>query len=234
MNILALDTSSITAGVALWRDGVPAAQLVVQNQRTHSRNLLPMVDAVLSFCDCTMEDIDLFAVGDGPGSFTGLRIGVATAKAFAHATNKPLLGVSILDGFAASCTFTDGIICPLLDARRDQAYTAFYQTDAKGEIVEKTAPQALALTEILERLEGERVLFTGDGLPRFEEEIRNRLGDNALFAPPYLRVNAIGGIAALASEHPEQAGSYAILTPKYFRPSQAERDLKNTKEKRDF
>ena len=233
MNILALDTSSITAGVALWRDGVPAAQLVVQNQRTHSRNLLPMVDAVLSFCDCTMADIYLFAVGDGPGSFTGLRIGVATAKAFAHAVNKPLLGVSILDGFAANCTFPDGVICPLLDARRDQAYTAFYQTDAHGEIVKKTEPQALALSEILERLSGKRVLFTGDGLPRFEEEIRKQLGENAHFAPPYLRVNAIAGIAALAAENPDKAGSYGILTPKYFRPSQAERDLQNTKEKRD-
>ncbi|MBO4953590.1 MAG: tRNA (adenosine(37)-N6)-threonylcarbamoyltransferase complex dimerization subunit type 1 TsaB [Clostridia bacterium] len=234
MNILALDTSSITAGVALWRDGVPAAQLVVQNQRTHSRNLLPMVDAVLSFCDCTMDDIDLFAVGDGPGSFTGLRIGVATAKAFAHATNKPLLGVSILDGFAAFCCFPDGIICPLLDARRNQAYTAFYTTDASGKVVEKTPPKAMALEEILTALKGKKVLFTGDGLPAFEAQIREAMGEDARFAPPYLRVNAIGGIASLAVASPDRAGSYGALTPNYFRPSQAEREAKEKKEKRDL
>lgn len=234
MNILALDTSSITAGVALWRDGVPAAQLVVQNQRTHSRNLLPMVDSVLSFCDCTMNDIDLFAVGDGPGSFTGLRIGVATAKAFAHATKKPILGVSILDGFAAACCIPDTVICPLLDARRNQAYTAFYQTDSAGRVIEKTPPRAMALEDILTTLAGKKVLFTGDGLPQFEAQIREKMGENALFAPPYLRVNAIAGIAALAVEAPEKAGSYGILTPNYFRPSQAEREAKEKKEKRDF
>lgn len=232
MNILALDTSSITAGVALWKDGAPAAQLVVQNKRTHSRNLLPMVDAVLSFCDCTMQEIDLFAVGDGPGSFTGLRIGVATAKAFAHATGKPVLGVSILDGFAAACCVPEMLICPLLDARRNQAYTAFYETDVAGRVIKKTPPEALALEEILKRVSGRRVLFTGDGLPSFQEQITEALGSDALFAPPYLRVNAIAGIAALAVEAPDKAGFYGILTPNYFRPSQAEREY-NTKEERD-
>lgn len=232
MNILALDTSSVTAGVALWKDGVPAAQLVVQNQRTHSRNLLPMVDSVLSFCDCKIQEIDLFAVGDGPGSFTGLRIGVATAKAFAQATGKPVLGISVLDGFAAACCVPNMLICPLLDARRNQAYTAFYETDRSGCVQQKTEPEALALEEILTRVAGRSVLFTGDGLPAFREQIAETMGENALFAPPYLRVNAIAGIADLAVRFPEKAGAYESLVPHYFRPSQAEREYQKNREKK--
>lgn len=222
MTILAVDSCSCVATGAILRDGVLAAEFVINDKKTHSVKLLPQIENMLASVDMTYNDIDLFAVTTGPGSFTGQRIGTATVKALAHAVNKPIVGISSLESMAYNVPFFDGIICPIMDARREQVYTGTYKF-VDGKLVTVESDRAMALFDLLKEVKDQRVIFTGDGVSVFNEIIKKELGDNAHFAPPHL-LHLRGGSVAMCAYNKDDATTYEKLTPLYLRMSQAERE----------
>lgn len=224
MKILAIDSCSNVATAALMDDDVLVAQFSLNNKTTHSTKLLPQIEYMMKNAETEFSDIDLFAVTVGPGSFTGERIGVATAKALAHAANKPMVGVSALMAMAYNIKYTDYLICPIMDARREQVYTSTFKWK-NDELITIKDDRAMALDELLKEFD-EDVIFFGDGVPVFKEKIAERLGNKAHFAPANLMHISGGGVAEAAkSEYKKgNACNYASLTPKYLRLSQAERE----------
>jgi tRNA threonylcarbamoyladenosine biosynthesis protein TsaB len=164
MKILALDSTAIAASVALCEDEKLLGEYTIANGNTHSQTLLPMVESILNLFDLTADDIDLFAASAGPGSFTGVRIGAATVKGLAFATEKPCIGVSTLEALAYNLAHTDGLICPVMNARRQQVYTALFR--CKNGVLERLMPDsAIAITELDTHLSqyDEPVRLCGDG-----------------------------------------------------------------------
>ncbi len=220
MNILALDTSALTATAAVMRDGVIAGEASFTNGLTHSQTIMPMVDYVLKGAGLALADIDLFAVSTGPGSFTGLRIGVGTVKGLAYARDKSCAGVSTLRALAYNIAPTDRLIVPIMDARRNQVYTAAYRYDG-GKIASVSAPEALEIEELCGRL-SESVIFVGDGVSPYMGKIRSLIGGRAEFAPPQLRLQRAASVCAAALDNPPV--SPAELSVIYLRKPQAERE----------
>lgn len=186
-----------------------------------------MVDSALSLSGMTIGQIDLFGAVVGPGSFTGVRIGVSTVKALAHASGKPCGGVDALEALAANATGFDGVVCPILDARAQQVYGAMFEAGFPP--VRRMEDEAMKLTEYLDRVEatGKRALFLGDGAAAFETPIRERMGEKAVFAPmQHAGLRAASALALLA--HRAQAGEAMedgfSLLPLYLRAPQAERE----------
>ena len=148
MKILAMDSSAVAASVALCEDERLLGEYTICNGNTHSQTLLPMTEELLSRFGITTDDVDLFAVSNGPGSFTGVRLGVATLKGLAFGKDKPCVGVSTLEALAHNLAVTDGLICPVMNARRNQVYTALFR--AKNGNLERLLPDsAMAITESL-------------------------------------------------------------------------------------
>lgn len=224
MKILAIDSCTNVATAALVEDECMIAQFSLNNKTTHSTKLLPQIEYMMKNAETEFADIDLFAVTVGPGSFTGERIGVATAKALAHATGKPIVGVSALMAMAYNIKYTNFLICPIMDARREQVYTATFKWKA-DELVTVKEDRAMALDELLEEFE-EDVIFLGDGVPVFKEKIAEKLENKAHFAlANLLHINGGGVAEAAKSEYKKgNACDYASLVPKYLRLSQAERE----------
>lgn len=223
MRILAVDTSSAVASAAIVEDDKLVCECVLNNKLTHSQTIIPMIDYVFKASELKPQDIDIFAVADGPGSFTGLRIGVTTVKGLAHAAEKPVVGVNTLEAMAYNLPFCPYIISPIMDARREQVYNAFYKFE-NGQMKELAAPRAIALFECLEELQrfGERVVFLGDGVPVFKEKIKQVLGDAALFAPQTVNAQRASSVAEAAKN--KKTVHYSELVPVYLRQSQAERE----------
>ena len=241
MKILALDSSGLVASVAVVEhdgtNGNLLAEYTVNYKKTHSQTLLPMLDEIGRMIELDLNSIDAIAVAAGPGSFTGLRIGSATAKGLGLALDKPLVHVPTVDALAYNLYGTDRVICPLMDARRNQVYTGIYEF--KQEELSVIEPQmAVGIEAIAEKLRalGRPVIFLGDGVPVFREELTERLmtGMDFSFAPAHLNKQRAGAVAALAVSY-VQAGrteTAAEHKPDYLRPSQAERE-RAEKEKRD-
>lgn len=220
MNILAVDTSAVTASVAVMREGVIAGQASFTNGLTHSQTLMPMVDYVLKGAGLTAADIDLFAASNGPGSFTGLRIGVGTVKGLAYACGRDCAGVSTLRALAHNIAPTDRLIVPIMDARRGQVYTAAYRYDG-GAVVEVSAPAAMDVEQLCSGL-SENVVFVGDGARPYMDKIQAMMEERAEFAPPQLRLqNAASVCAAALSETPVPPEELSVI---YLRKPQAERE----------
>ena len=230
MKILAVDTSSNVASAAIVDGDKLVCESVLNNKLTHSQTLMPMIDEVFKKSELKPDDIDLFAVSNGPGSFTGLRIGVTTIKGLAHACNKPVCGVNTLEALSYNLPFCPYIIAPIMDARREQVYNAFYKWE-DGILKEITAPRAISLEECLEELLkiGEKVVFLGDGVPVFREKIKEKLSEKALFAPQ-LACNQRASCVAECAKNKE-AENYSQLAPVYFRKSQAEREAEEREAK---
>ena len=168
MLILALDSTAVVASVALCRDGAPVASFTVKNGNTHSETLLPMVEAVLKTAGYTVDAVDLFACSVGPGSFTGVRIGVSTVKGLAFGKGKPCAAVSTLEALAENLVPAEGILCPVMNARRGQVYNALFRyTD--GKLTRLCPDRALSVQELEQELLtlGEPVTLSGDGIPEF-------------------------------------------------------------------
>lgn len=225
MNLLAIDTSGNTAGVALLRQDVPVFSETRPLHRTHSTEILAMIDEALRSQGMDCSDMDAFACVTGPGSFTGLRIGASTVKGFAHATGKPCIGIHTLEALAAGAGEQGApVLCPMLDARSHQVYAAAF---APGERPERLLPDMAAsldaYLDIVEVMKGP-LCFVGDGAVAHAEEIRARLGERAIFAEGRNEVSpvAVARLAALA--YPEQAVPYLELMPYYLRAPQAERE----------
>lgn len=235
MRILAIDSSGQTASVAVWEDGLTLAEFSIHAKKTHSQTLLPMLEAVRESTEFNMETIDAVAVTSGPGSFTGLRIGSATAKGFGFALEKPIIPVPTLEGLAYNLYGTDMVVCPLMDARRNQTYTGLYEFIKEESNIEYDMNVikeqcAVPVEEILAACNelNRGVIFLGDGVPVFREEIKQKMTVSYSFAPAHMNRQRAAAVAALAAKYYAQgkAQSAAEYAPEYLRPSQAERERK--------
>ena len=222
MKILVIDTSGPVCGVAVMDELKVYSEFTAQNKNTHSSSLMPMIEAALNAAASNLNTLDAVAAVTGPGSFTGVRIGVATAKGLAHGAGLACIPVNALDALSASAGDFDGIVCPIQDARAGQVYGAVFR---KGERLSGDAP--LKLEDYLDAAEalGDRFLFTGDGVPVHREAIARRMGEKAFFAPPFqcfLRPSAAGWIALARGEKTDYLGLQAT----YLRPPNAQKNKK--------
>ena len=229
MILFCLDTSGPVAGVAIIQDSAVRYEAMAVNNFTHSQSILPMTEEAFRRTGLEVGQTDYFAVTVGPGSFTGVRIGVSTVKGLAHAASKPCIAVDALEAMAAGVLLFGGVICPIQDARAGQVYGAAF---AGGTLDRLLPDEPLKLEEFLEKTAsfGEKMLFLGDGMPVHQQRIAEILGERAEFAPPHLCSLRPAAAAALAWERREQAVDYRALKPLYLRPPQAERQ-KNLKER---
>ena len=227
MKILGLDSSGIVASVAVVEDDVLIAEYTVNYKKTHSQTLLPMLDEISKMTELELESIDAIAVAAGPGSFTGLRIGSATAKGLGLALKKPLVAVPTVEGLAYNLYDTPGLICPIMDARRKQVYTGLYRfTDHKLEIVEDQ--MAIPMEDMLMKLNsyGQQVTFLGDGVPVFRALIEEKLKTPYSFAPAHVNKQRAAAVAALGMLYYRDGRTETAKehVPDYLRVSQAERE----------
>lgn len=224
MNILAIDTSGPVAGCAVMVNGRVVHSIALQHGLTHSESIMPAVDDAMAGSGLTCADIDVFAAVAGPGSFTGVRIGVCAAKGLAHAVNKPCVAIHALEALAMNFCGFDGLVCPILDARRSQVYCALFDC-SKGYPERVMEDDAIALDALLERLPAnQRIAFLGDGLGVHAKRIVEVLGECALIAPANLRDLRPDAVCALAERKQDQWVSAHELRPVYLRAPQAERE----------
>lgn len=227
MRIVALDSSGLVATVAIVEDDNLVAEYTVNYKKTHSQTLLPMLDEVAKIIDLDLEEIDAIAVAAGPGSFTGLRIGSATAKGLGLALGKPVIPVPTIDGLAYNLFGTKDVVCPMMDARRNQVYTGLYEFE-DGKMKCMIPQKAVAVEEILEDINqtGRPVIFLGDGVPVQKENIAKMVKVPYQFAPAHLARQRAGALGALALLYYKE-GRYEHARdhkPDYLRLSQAERE----------
>ena len=184
MRILGIESSSLVASVAIVEDDITMAEFTADFKKTHSQTLLPMIDDMVKLLGIELSTVDAIAVSGGPGSFTGLRIGSATAKGLGLALDKPLIHVPTLDATAYNLYGAGALICPIMDARRNQVYTGVYRFREEFEILREQ--DAMDMGELLEVLNGlgEPVIFLGDGVPVFKSA---RSGKGSQFRFPLLR-----------------------------------------------
>lgn len=232
MRILALDSSSLVASVAILTDDIITAEYTINFKKTHSQTLLPMIDEVVNMTELDLVTLDAIAVSSGPGSFTGLRIGSATAKGLGLALGKPLISVPTLDAMAYGVCGTSDIAVPIMDAKRNQVYTGIYKFSfQKGQYEMEILRQqcAISIEELISDLNerGSRVLFIGDGIPVYKEIIAQNLRTEYSFAPAHCNRQRAAAVAALASIYYNQGKieTAAEHKPEYLRLSQAEREF---------
>lgn len=217
--ILGIDSSAISAGCALVEDGKLIAEQYLNTHHTHSETLLPMIRSVLRTAGVELSDLEKIAVSAGPGSFTGLRIGISTVKGLCDAANLPCIAVSTLDAIAYNFVQIDGIICACMDARRKQVYNALFKSE-NGVITRLCEDRAIAVNDLdaeLSALDG-KVILAGDGA----ELVHGLTEEKYALAPPVLRFQRGSGVCFAAENAPEIASS--ALMPTYLRLSQAERE----------
>ena len=231
MKIIAIESSGLPASVALWEDGALLAEYTLQYKKTHSQTLLPMLDQIRSMTELDLSTVDAVAVASGPGSFTGLRIGCATAKGLGLALKKPIVEVPTLEGLAFQLWGTDRVVCPLMDARRNQVYTGIYQFVPEGEGMrletlwpQRAADVALAAGKLNEL--GREAVLLGDGVPVYADRLRELLRVPYCFAPGHMSRQRAASLAALGEVYARQGRLTAAADhrPEYLRKSQAERE----------
>lgn len=228
MRVLGIDSSSLVASVAIVTDDIMTAEYTVNYKKTHSQTLLPMIDKIVEMIDLDLSTIDAIAVAAGPGSFTGLRIGSATAKGLGLALDKPLVSIPTLEGLAYNLFGSDALICPIMDAKRSQVYTGIYEF-SENELKEIMGQTPLSIDDLLEDLNkmDRKVIFLGDGVPVYKEIIESTLKIPFSFAPAHLSRQRAGAVAALGLKYLEKGlvDTAAEHKPDYLRLSQAEREL---------
>ena len=227
MKILGLDSSGIVASVAIVEEDNLIAEYTVNYKKTHSQTLLPMLDELAKMTELDMDTIDAIAVAAGPGSFTGLRIGSATAKGLGLALDKPLVGIPTVEALAYNLYDVNGLICPIMDARRKQVYTGIYRYEDHRLMTVKDQ-MAVGIEEFLSMLNemGEAVTFLGDGVPVFKDIIADKLTVPFSFAPAHLSRQRAGAVGALGVLYYKEGRTETAAEhkPDYLRVSQAERE----------
>ena len=216
MRILAIDSSGLVATVAVVEEeneiSKTIAEYTINYKKTHSQTLLPMLDEIVKMTDMNLDTIDAIAVAGGPGSFTGLRIGSATAKGLGLALKKPLIHIPTVDGLAYNLCYTDRIICPIMDARRNQVYTGIYQMDG----------------DKLQVLEAQMAVFLGDGVPVHKDRLEKELMTNydIAFAPAHMNQQRAAAVGMLGIQYYKEGKTETAMEhkPDYLRVSQAERE----------
>ena len=233
MRILAIDSSGLVATVAVVEEeneiSKTIAEYTINYKKTHSQTLLPMLDEIVKMTDMNLDTIDAIAVAGGPGSFTGLRIGSATAKGLGLALKKPLIHIPTVDGLAYNLCYTDRIICPIMDARRNQVYTGIYQMDGdKLQVLE--AQMAVEIDELAKKLctYGKPVIFLGDGVPVHKDRLEKELMTNhdIAFAPAQMNQQRAAAVGMLGIQYYKEGKTETAMEhkPDYLRVSQAERE----------
>lgn len=232
MRVLALDSSGMVASVAIVEDEQILAEYSVNYKKTHSQTLLPMLDEIVKMTELDLNSIDAIAVAGGPGSFTGLRIGAATAKGLGLALDKPLINVPTVDGLAYNVFGYNGIICPIMDARRNQVYTGTYTFIPDENGVEKfrviRMQMAASVDDLITRLNNYQkpVIFLGDGVPVYREKLDAGLTVPHSYAPAHMNRQSAAAIGALGIQYYKMGKFETAMEhkPDYLRVSQAERE----------
>lgn len=234
MKVLGIESSSLVASVALVTDDSMTAEYTVNFKKTHSQTLLPMLDEIVKMLDLDMNAIDAIAVAGGPGSFTGLRIGAATAKGLGLALKKPLIHVPTVDAMAYNMWGASGLVCPIMDAKRSQVYTGLYHMENGFEVVMEQQPMDMRELAALLNHRGEKVIFLGDGVPVYRKIMEEEMRVPYAVAPAHMNRQRGAGVAALgmrALTAPGEMDGYkgvrlvtaGEFTPDYLRKPQAER-----------
>ena len=237
MKILAIESSGLTAGCAYLEDGVLKSEYYINNKLTHSRTLLPMIEDMSKLSGITLSELSAVAVSAGPGSFTGLRIGAATAKGLTLPFDIPIVKVSSLKGLAALIPSDKTLICPIMDARRGEVYCAAYLCSSSGDgsylydaIIPDSAMSIESFAAEVEKVMDEKgigaSLFTGDGVPVHKAFIKERLGEKVSFAPEGLQKQRAMSIALLGAQEFENGNvvSSDDFVPDYLRRPLAEKE----------
>ncbi|MDR7856857.1 tRNA (adenosine(37)-N6)-threonylcarbamoyltransferase complex dimerization subunit type 1 TsaB [Tissierella sp.] len=232
MKILALDTSTLMATCAVIDGDKVLGEYSLNQDMSHSEKLVPMIKTILDGLGLNIADIDLYGVAIGPGSFTGLRIGAATVKGFAHLFNKPLIGISTLEGLAFNLAYNE-IIVPMIDARRDRVYTGIY-TWEDGSIKTIMEDDVIAINDLMIILDKyEKIIVNGEGSLVYKEIIKSSLKDKVSFSTisqNSCRATSIGELA-LIKYNEGHRDNYYTLIPDYLRKTQAERELNEREQK---
>ncbi len=231
MRIAAVDCSGLVASVAVLDEGMLIAEYTVNYKKTHSQTILPMLEEILRMTEINVKDIDAIAVAAGPGSFTGLRIGSATVKGLALALDVPVIPVPTLEALAFNLCGAGSLVCPIMDARRDQVYTGVYSFCGNGtdiEMKEEISGRAVSVTElagIINNL-GKEVIFLGDGVPVYRDRLDTMLEIGHFYAPAHMNLQSSASVATLGEKYYKKGIYESALThrPVYFRVSQAERE----------
>lgn len=229
MRILAIDSSSMVATVAITTDGILNAEYTINHKKTHSQTLLPMIAEIVKMIEIDMDSIDAVAITGGPGSYTGLRIGSATAKGIGLALNKPIINVPTMDALAYNLYSSQYVICPIMDARRGQVYTEIYKFEETE--MKTIKPQCIMMIdELIKELDTikESVMFLGDGVDVHKQLIDDIMDTKHYYAPASMnrhKASTLGTIAEIYYKNgkTETAKEHK---PEYLRLSQAERELK--------
>ncbi|CUO50545.1 MULTISPECIES: tRNA (adenosine(37)-N6)-threonylcarbamoyltransferase complex dimerization subunit type 1 TsaB [Clostridium] len=226
MIVLSMDSSSLVTTVALLRDEHVLGEFTINFKREHSVILMEKVEELLKDCEVDINDVDGFVVSKGPGSFTGLRIGMATVKGLSMGSNKPYVSISSLDALAYSLINFDGLICPIMDALRDSVFTCIYK-NVDGKLTKVIDYSALSLEELATEInsKGEKVIFTGDGVYKHKDYLKENI-PNAIFAPNHLNIikaSSLGelGMIELKNGNFDDKNS----APLYLKKPQAVREL---------
>ena len=222
MKILAVDTATTSCSAAVVDDGLVSAELTTVSNQTHSKHLMKMIDTVCGMSGLKIADMDGFAVTVGPGSFTGLRIGISTVKGLAWSLNKPVVGVSSLDALAWQCAPVQYLICALLDARKHEVYCCRYRNQ-DSELQKEGTERAVAPADAIDDI-GEACLFVGNGAVLYKKEIVAKLGALAHFAgwnQDNIRASSVAGLSLSRFIH-QKTDDIALLVPQYIRKSDAE------------
>lgn len=227
MTILAIDTSGTNCSVAIVDNERVISNFNLNTGTTHSQNLVPMIEQIQNFTKIDLKDIDAFACCIGPGSFTGIRIGIATVKGLALSLNKPVIGISSLENLAYNVPIFDGTICSIIDAKNENVYAALYTNSLHPTLISDYISDSIyTLIEKLKDISG-KIIFVGDGSLVYEDKLRNILGDKIYFVPKHLNMQLATSLARAALNYAEknQYITYNDLTPLYLKKSQAERML---------
>ena len=229
MIVLGIDSSTQVNTIALLQDGQLLCEAILNTRKNHSQRLMPMIDILLKEAGLTIENVDGVAVSSGPGSFTGLRIGMTTGKALAWSRNKPLVGIPSLDGVAFNAQGVTGTICPILNAKRNEVYTALYKM-VKGELQRISDYMAVEPLELIKRLQNQsQVTLLGDGIEEFISIFAENLGDRLAVPSSANRLPRASHIAYLGWRRllKGEADDVINLAPLYVRKADAEIKLES-------
>lgn len=222
MQIIAIETATMVGSIAIVDEEKVISEITLNIKATHSKKLMTAMSHILEDAALSLDDMDGIAVTIGPGSFTGLRIGLSAAKGLSYASGKPLIGVPTLDALAFNLPFSRYLVCPILDARRGEVYTALYRAEGQSseKVMDEMAVTPAALTEMIK----EKTIFLGDGVDPYGEFLKERLKDLYLEAPMPLRLPRASNVAILALERLKSGDmdDPFALVPRYIRKSEAE------------
>ncbi len=233
MKVLAVDTSSTVAAVAVIDNTRLLGEYILNHKKTHSQKLIPMIKELMDNMELSFRDIDVYAASSGPGSFTGLRIGITSIKSIAYAVKKPVVSVPTLDALAYNIPINESLVCPIMDARNNQVYTAVYKRE-KDRQIKITEYLGLPVAELVEIIKGKNrnTVFVGDAVEIHRDFLKEQLMEKCEIAPANLLLQRASSVAQLAllDASSGKIESPFDMVPFYLRKSQAEREYEKKQE----